>query len=337
MGSPARISHGSYPHIVEAIVASSDYKTLLSFRATCSTLKTAAHKALCNGQLSVTIEDFPGDLASHVKQVELDLQHKREPVWREVVLRSDLGVLPFRTEADWAFACSHSDPVEIDGGCLGRTLDEARIDMAGPVAMYLVYSNINRADWRELVGSLSQRSGLGSLHRALSQITAPVAIKHLWDHPAPVLLPPADTMTLMLDPNCNCGSRVGSSVPKHTAKEVIVLISELWEPGSFIPVCALAKAALAPSVEVLTLSARDVQNLAIPLQAILSEHEEQNTQGQSTPLEIKIEVAEDLGQEPARVLAAAYAHQFGVPEEKVAVVHNPKAGIVLYEEEEEEE
>ncbi|EJT51564.1 hypothetical protein A1Q1_07231 [Trichosporon asahii var. asahii CBS 2479] len=319
-----KIPYDSYPHVIESIVAYSDYETLLSFRATCSALKTTAHKTLCEGELFVSIKDHPGGLDGWVQDIETDLQAKREPVWREVVLRSDKGVLPFRTEADWAFACSHSTFVSIDGGCLSPSLGAARFMMPSPEEVYALRSHTDIDEYNKLVDSLPKRSSLDGLHRALSKITSPLLIQHAWQNPAPVFLPSSETMTLMLDPNCDCGnSEAGlDTTLEHTATEVQVRVTELWDPGFDVPECAVTRAALAPSVKRLVLSARDVQSFAIPLQAILAAREKHN----NSPLEIRIELAEDLGEEPARYLGAAYADQFGVPHDKLTIVHEPSAG-----------
>lgn len=318
-----KIPYDSYPHIIESIVGFSDYETLLSFRATCSALKATAHKTLCDGELFVSVKDYAGELESWVQQIETDIKHKREPVWREVVLQSEKGVLPFLTEADWTFACTHSNFVHIDGGCLAPTFGAARFTTPSPEEVYATRAHIDAEAYSTLVAGFPRRSSLETLHRALSQITSPLSIQHSWHNPAPSFLPSAETMVLALDPNCNCGnSEFGHITLPHTATEVQVRVTELWDPGMEIPECALTRAALSPSVERLVLSARDVQSFAIPLQAILAARERHG----SSPLEIRIELAEDLGEEPSRYLGAAYADQFGVPHDKLSIVHEPRAG-----------
>lgn len=118
---PAPISYAFYPHIVETILSYCDYATLLRFRATCQSLKIRAHRALHDGNLIIDVDGSFIDLSYFIDESDSSAPPPKPSKTPTVIMGTALGILPFRCEADWTWACEHSHTVEIDGACLSTS------------------------------------------------------------------------------------------------------------------------------------------------------------------------------------------------------------------------
>lgn len=256
-----RISYAFYPHIVETILSYCDYSTLLRFRATCKSLKTRAHRALHDDHLAIDVEGSFIYLSFFTDESD---PSQPPPPPREaptVVLRSSLGVLPFRTEADWTWACEHSHTVEIDGAYLSASTHNVphatrgfSVRQPGPDS---------REMWprRALPSTAESVAIQTSLLSALTHIprTASATITHSHQHGPPAYLPPAEDLILRGDPLCECPpvtpEHQQDPQPLHSAKHITLRIPDAWDGvDHMVCCCNLSYALLQPSVERLTLS-----------------------------------------------------------------------------------
>lgn len=245
----APITYTSYPHIVETIVDYSDYATLLRFRATCSSLKTKARQNLCNGSLEVelcgtfipqgrTLTGWGYGVAS--TQRSMTGAGRRGSEGPEVVLRTELGVLPFDSEEEWAWAFAQSHSIEIDGACLSRAADGPPQDPPSRISHPLQ----------------------ARLHRAMLSISrsAAVRIYHSRFHGPPAFLPHASNLTISCDPGCDCLGMDYGDGPPHTATHITLLVPDQWQrpldDDDFKDRCQFAWCATKPPVERLTISTR---------------------------------------------------------------------------------
>lgn len=222
-------------------MAFSDRKTLLRFRATCKTLKFQAHQTLHNGCLHIEVEGSFIDRRSLSPEYEVGYPHY-PPSWAPktptVVMWSGTGALPFRTEEDWAWACAHSDAVEIDSAVLAAS------SCVAPHAKQGVVVRKHSPDTRKSSPKFPSRpvpstadsvTIQAGLLRALRHIprSAVVTIDHSGSRGAqgtPVCLPPTDSLVLLLNPRCNCLLFEGDPMrkrplpPAHSAKHITLRV-----------------------------------------------------------------------------------------------------------------
>ncbi|EJT51560.1 hypothetical protein A1Q2_02731 [Trichosporon asahii var. asahii CBS 8904] len=231
----AKIPYSSYPHVIETILAFSDYPTLLLFRATSSDIKAKADRALCDGKLKVELRRTSRD--SHVQQATSNGSSRSSDL--EVVLRSGHGVLPFLGQEERKLAFSLSHTVDIDGACFSFP---ATAGLLSPPELDSLFHPLQ-----------------ASLRRAMQSLprSAKVIIAHEPDHGPPLFLPPADHLIFTCDAHCEC--RQFYRGPSHSASHITLRMTAELQPSSSRPrlanYCQLIVLALEPSVQRLTMSA----------------------------------------------------------------------------------
>lgn len=258
------ISYLFHPHIVETVLSYCDYTTLLRFRATCRFLKIRAHRALLDDRLTIDLE---GTFA-HQDHWEYESGTSQSPPPPDqtptVVMRGGMGVLPFRTEADWTWACEHSCEVVIDGACLSAPFDLL------PVASRSSFAHMPMVE-DEYDPPATRSSDDATLHatllRALSHVprAATSTIMHLQRHGIPTYRPPTDEVVFRTDPLCDCHFDISPTsggdgetpelYPRDSAKSITLRIPDAWNGQRYLSNCHLAYAIMRPSVEHLRLSA----------------------------------------------------------------------------------
>lgn len=349
----SRLPHDSHPHILDLILQFSEYATLLAFRNTCSSLKTAVARELCRGPLVV------------------DVDEPKE--WEEgdgvIVLRTRRGVLPFLREEDWAWAFARADAVEVDAWCLGPPrIGGRRGPRPGPrdsqhgghcpcmACVALIPEDDD--DLHPIYGGDSAATGLVSpcvdleaIKGALSHIRreVPLTVLHCRDRPTPTYIPATETLILRLDPECDCAieGRLQSPPPTspdytpsygplHSASNVIVRISPFsnndTEPGGGI--CELAACTLLPSVRHLTISAPSILHSDSILSTMAEgpgpqsggETRADGTEVRHPELEVDHRLRVIRESEMTLERVEAWSNYLGVSPEKFAFTRDPDAG-----------
>lgn len=299
-----KIPHASFPHIIDTIVAHSDYKTLLAFRATSSSLKTVADMTLCNHDSAVrlTLEGKPGE--------------------DNVVFRNGLGALPFG-HREWPSVLKRSKEVQIDGHCLSNTVPTLVIEPGTSLdeGTRQFYSHL-LSKHRRYDQLLLLEAGLDQLPRSTA-----VTVAHDDQHPPLASLPPVDQLTLLADPFCDC-SRVESLSPyEHWASRITLIIcSSGNNTGANLderPDCGLISAIFQPSLTHLVISAESCTHIRYLPRALRRGRRKVNKKLQ---VEFRFRI---MPNDVARHdILQRFSLRYGPMLDRMRIVHDPTAGRV---------
>lgn len=333
------VSYLFYPHIVETILSYCDYTTLLRFRATCRSLKALAHRALHDGHLTIGVEGSFIDLKFFADEFD-PCQPPPPPCQTPtVVMRGAVGVLPFRTEADWTWACEHSREVDIDGACLSMS---TRI-VPDPTQGFRIRQPKTHKNTEHLPDPSNSESVTiqAGLLRALSRTprTSSATITHSYQHGPPAYLPPTESLTLRTDPLCDClvvKFRLRPELqPQHSAKHITLRVPDAWNGEDHMACCCnLAFALLQPSVERLTLSIDRTlstfqkHEYSQDFGFILYELEERGSRGNIKSIEVELRPRKpgSMDEVLAEQIKAQCAQRCHVDSDEVHIVYSPTAG-----------
>lgn len=295
-----KVPYASYPHMIETIVAHSVYKTLLAFRATCSSLKALADLTLCDNDSTLHIT------LGHTSDGE------------EFVLRNSFGVLPFGQD-EWASVLKRSKKVEVDGCCLSAAMPSPFVGPGDSVSE--AFNSHHKKTQRRLGLLEALKKALDDIH-----LTTPVTVTHNDHHPPPEYLPPVTHLTMVVDPLCNCYRIRQSPLPDHSASRVTLVLCSSWSNSSTLeerPCCGLVLAITTPSLDVLVISAESYTQVQTTTPAIWGPRGKFN---RNLQVEFRFRNMPDevLRHDFRRI----YASYFGLTFDQVQIVRDPTAGIV---------
>lgn len=302
-----KIPHDSYPHIVEAVLAHSDYKTLLTFRSTCTSLNTAVKRTMSKAGLKILLEQDSGDST--------------------IVLCSGVGTLPFGRQ-DWASVLEHSEDVQVDGRFLSSLAFTSDAGLPGTPLDQLAVPP--REMEQPVPGGLKLRDDKVALWLALDHIprSANVKIMHTDGHSPLEFIPPVAHLTIVVNPSCACMCFIKSRntlTLSHTASHLTIVFHPSWDVEvedsggleSFALVrCNVSTVLFQPTVEHLILSVSSIWQASFALSMM---GRKQSPENKHVTAEIRIRKdLTNIQAHPCRH-REAFARFLGLPVEQVQV------------------